>query len=196
VVVVVHTLHIIWIYCNSLRFYMDTVSVHAAKVCLHALVSLSGNHSVGHFLLSDVPLLDSFSIVVRHRRIKDIFSVHWKAPSPPWLKVNTDGSVVGNHAACGSLFHDHLGTFLGAFACNLGDATVFSFEIQGFMFAPKFAAKNGWRHVWLESDFTSALMAFEQLSVVPILLRNHWHNACSLGVQVVSSYIYRQGNCC
>lgn len=39
--------------------------------------------------------------------------------------VNTDGSVVGTHAACGGLSQDHLGTFLGAFACNLGIDSVF-----------------------------------------------------------------------
>lgn len=57
--------------------------------------------------------------------IKDIIYVHWKAPSPPWLMVNTNGSVVGTHAACGGLSQDHLGTFLGAFACNLGIDSVF-----------------------------------------------------------------------
>lgn len=68
VAVVVHTLHIIWISRNSLRFSMDMVSLQAAKVCLPSLVAMSGNHSVGHCLLSHATLLDS-----------------------SWLKVNIDG---------------------------------------------------------------------------------------------------------
>jgi len=32
--------------------------------------------------------------------------------------------------------------------------------------------------------------------LVPILLRNRWHNARNLGIQVISSHIFREGNCC
>ena len=28
------------------------------------------------------------------------------------------------------------------------------------------------------------------------MLRNRWHNASNLGIQVISSHIYREGNCC
>ena len=145
--VVVHTLHIIWLSRNSMRFSPNVVSLHAAKVPLQAVVSLSGNMYVGHCLLSNIPLLDAFFVAPHHRRFKDIITVHWKAPTPPWMKVNTDGLVVGNHVACGGLFRDHLGTFLGAFTCNLGIASVFSSEIQGFIFTLEFAAQNGWSNL-------------------------------------------------
>jgi len=176
-------------------FGSDVVSLHAAKVRLQAAVSMSGNLSVDHCLLLDILLLDAFIIAAHQRSFKDVIVVLWKAPYPPWIKVNTDGSVVGNHAACGSIFRDHLGTFLGAFPCNLGLDSVFSSEIQGFIFALEFAAKNGWNNIWLVSDSTSALVVFKT-PLVPILLRNHWHNACRLGVQVISSHIYQEGNVC
>jgi len=155
---------------------------------------MSGNLSVGHCLQTDVLLIGSLFVSAHHRCIKDIIVVHWKAPSPPWLKVNTYGSVVGNHATCGVLFRDHLGIFLCTFACNLGIDSIFSSKIQGFLFALEFAAQNGWSHIWLESDSTSALMAFKKPYVIPVLIRNRWHNACRLGVQVISSDIYREGN--
>lgn len=185
VAAVIHTLHIIWLSRNSLRFSSDVVSLHAAKVRLHAAISMSGNLSAGHCLPSDLAILDAFNIVVI-----------WKAPFPPWRKVNTDGSMVGNHAACGDIFRDHLGTFLGAFTCNLGPDTVFSSEILGYIFALEFAAQNGWYNLWLESDSSSALAALKNHALVPIMLRNRWHNACQLGVQVISSHIYREGNVC
>lgn len=47
-----------------------------------------------------------------------------------------------------------------------------------------------------KSDSSSTLMIFKNSSLVLILLRNQWHNACSLGVQVISSHIFREGNCC
>ena len=129
VAAVVHTLHTIWLSRNSLRFSLNVVSIHAAKVRLHVAISFSGSLSAGHCLLSDIPILDAFSVSPHHRHFKDIIALFWKAPTPPWKKVNTDGSVVGNHATCGGIFRDHLGTFLGAFSCNLGHATVFSSEV-------------------------------------------------------------------
>ncbi|MCI87332.1 RNA-directed DNA polymerase (Reverse transcriptase), partial [Trifolium medium] len=33
--------------------------------------------------------------------------VSWKAPTTPWLKANTDGSVRDSVAACGGIFRDY-----------------------------------------------------------------------------------------
>jgi len=41
-----------------------------------------------------------------------------------------------------------------------------------------------------------ALLVFRNLSMVLVLLRNRWHNTRSLGIHVISSYIFREGNCC
>lgn len=48
----------------------------------------------------------------------------------------------------------------------------------------------------MESDFTSALLTFKNDSLVPIFLRSQWHDALRLGVQAISSHIYREGHCC
>ena len=122
--------------------------------------------------------------------------MRWKVPSSRWLKVNIDDSVIGNHGACGRLFRDHLGTFLGAFTCNLGTTFVFTAEVYGFILAMEYPFQNGWMNIWLESDTTSALLIFKNTSLVPVLLRNRWHNACSLGFQIIHSHIFREGNCC
>lgn len=140
--------------------------------------------SNGKCIPSDGPLLDSFSVSAHNIRMSNIIPVIWKAPSSLWLKVNTDGSVIGNHAACGGFFRDHLGSLLGAFTCNLGNDSVFNSEVMGFILALEFAAQNGWSHIWLESESTSALMVFHNIFLVPILMRNRWHNARHRGVQV------------
>jgi len=193
---IVHALHIIWISHNSSRFSSDVVTLHASQVRLHTSIVMSGNLSIGKCLPVDRPFFYSFSVSAHHRQTSDIILVLWKAPSLPWLKVNTDGSVIGNHAACGGLFRDHLGTLLGAFTCNIGTDTVFNSKVMGYIIALEFAAEKGWNHIWLESDSTSALMVFHNLSLVPILMRNRWHNAHHRGVQVISSHIFREGNCC
>ncbi|AES87637.2 DUF4283 domain protein [Medicago truncatula] len=48
----------------------------------------------------------------------------------------------------------------------------------------------------LESDSISAIMIFSNSLLVPIMLRNRWHSARNLGIQVISSHIYREGNSC
>jgi len=50
---------------------------------------------------------------------------------------------------------------------------------------------SGWRVTPLV-----LLMIFLNSSLVPYLLRNIWHNARNLGVQVISSHIFREGNYC
>jgi len=122
--------------------------------------------------------------------------VSWKPPTAPWLKVNTNGSVVGGYAACRGLFRDNLRTFCGAFFCNAALQSGFYAEVLGIIIAIEFAAQNGWRNIWLESNSTSALMIFSNSLLVPIMLRNRWHNARNLGIHVISSHIYREGNCC
>jgi len=92
--------------------------------------------------------------------VKEIILVLWKAPTYPWLKVNTDGFVIASQASCGGLFRDSLGTFLGVFYCNIGNASVFHSEILAFIFALERAALRGWWRIWLESDSTRALMIF------------------------------------
>ena len=95
-----------------------------------------------------------------YRTVKEIIPVVWKAPTSPWLKVSTDGSVIDGHAACWVLFRDSRGSFLGAFVCNNGAASVFHSEVLAFILAMEHAANHGWRNVWLESDSSSAILIF------------------------------------
>jgi len=162
---IVHTLHIIWTSRNSLRFSSNTVTLHASQVHLHASIAMNGNLSNGKSLLSYRSFLDFFTVPAHHRQISDIIHVIWKVCSPPWLKVNTDGSIIGNQAACGGLFRDHLGSLLGTFTCNLGTNSVFNSEVMGYTIALEFTAQKRWIHIWFESDSTSALMVFNNISL-------------------------------
>jgi len=115
VATIVHTLHAIWMSRNNFRFSNVKVSIHAAKVKIDYLVTMSGNTSSGCCLASKLSFLDSFSVSPHRRRVRDIVTIVWKPPSPPWLKVNTYGSVIGLNAACGCIFRDHLGKKIGLF---------------------------------------------------------------------------------
>lgn len=111
------------------------------------MIVMSGNASVGKCLPSDSAFLDSFEVSAHCRTIEEIIPVFWKAPSSPCLKVNIDGSVIAGHATCRGLFQDSLGTFLGAFSCNISIASVFHYEVLDFLFAMEHAALRGWRNM-------------------------------------------------
>ncbi|XP_024640596.1 uncharacterized protein [Medicago truncatula] len=193
---VIHSLHGIWMARNSLRFTDQTASLHSTKVHILVAISFSGNISTGKCIVSDANILDALLVSPHNRRVSDILMVYWKAPLAPWIKLNTDGSLIGSHAACGGLFRDHRGSLLGAFVCNIGTSTVFYAEVYAFLLALEYAAQNGWRNVWLESDSTIALLVFKNRSLVLVLLHNGWHNVCNQGIQIISSHVFREGNCC
>ena len=93
-------------------------------------------------------------------------------------------------------FRDFRGTFLGGFASNLGDCSVFEAELTGLMIAMEFASLYNWPRVWLESDSSSAVQAFKNPSIIPLRLRNRWHNCMQHGLFVICSHIFREGNGC
>jgi len=60
----------------------------------------------------------------------------------------------------------------------------------------EYVARNGWRNVWLESDSSGTLLVFKNATLVPMHLRNRWHNCIHLGMQIILSHIFREGNFC
>ncbi|RHN59594.1 putative ribonuclease H-like domain-containing protein [Medicago truncatula] len=123
------------------------------------------------------------------RRFKEITPVVWKPPTVRWVKINTDGSVRNSLASCGGIFRDHRGTFLGCFACNFGPVLVFEVDLSAIIFAMEFAARFDWLNLWLESDSSSAVLAFKNSNLIPFRLRNRWHNCFQLGIIVVCSHL-------
>jgi hypothetical protein len=97
------------------------------------------------------------------------------------VKANTDGSVVHLHASCGGIVRDFTGTFLGCFASNVGRWSVFEAEIMELILAIEFATCNHWNRLWLECDSSSVVHAFKNPSIIPIHLRNRWHNCLPHG---------------
>ena len=164
----VHTVHTIWLARNAIQFSSSPISLHHTLEKISTLVTMSGLHSTGNCVVDDVALLNSLRIPPSYRRVKDIVPVTWQPPSITWVKANTDGSVIGSNSSCGGLFRDHLGAFLGGFSSNIGVGTVFEAELTGLMLAIKYAASHNWSRLWLESDSSSAVLAFKNHETIPI----------------------------
>jgi len=48
----------------------------------------------------------------------------------------------------------------------------------------------------VESDSSTAVLAFKNSNLIHVRLRNRWHNCFHLGISTICSHIYREGNCC
>jgi len=73
---------------------------------------------------------------------------------------------------------------------------VFEAEILGLIVAMEYASSNRWTRLWLESDSSSAVQAFHKPSLIPVCLRNRWHNCTHNGMFIICSHIFREGNVC
>jgi len=165
---IIHTVHTIWLARNAIRFSSSRINFHNTLEKISTLVTMSGVHSTGNCVVGDVALLNSLLIPPSYQRVRDIIPVIWQPPTITWVKADTDGSVIGSNSSCGGIFRDHTGAFLGGFSSNLGLGTVFEAELTGLMLAIEYAASHSWSRLWLESDSTSAVLAFKNHSAIPI----------------------------
>jgi hypothetical protein len=125
-------------------------------------------HTFG-FLISHISKFHGYSKLSSY---KNIILVFWKAPTYIWVKTNTDGSFVDSLASCGEIFRDHLGTFLGCFASNLGEVSVFEAEVTSLILALEFASSHNWVWLLLDSDSSSVVHTFHNPEVIPFRLIN------------------------
>ncbi|KAL6211613.1 hypothetical protein ACLB2K_016836 [Fragaria x ananassa] len=135
--------------------------------------------------------------VVKRRIAPQI--VLWHPPLYPWFKLNTDGLAKGNPGltACGGIFRDNFGRFIGGYCQGFGTQTTFFSKLIGFIIGVDFAFHCGWHHLWVESDSTAVLQCLSFSSFVPLWpLRIVWYN-CLTRIQHISftcSHVLREGN--
>ena len=62
-------------------------------------------------------------VATARKRVPLLFveEVAWSPPIQNWVKINVDGSVIGNSAAaCGGIVRSHEGSFVATWSVNLG----------------------------------------------------------------------------
>ncbi|XP_004304923.1 PREDICTED: putative ribonuclease H protein At1g65750-like [Fragaria vesca subsp. vesca] len=154
----------------------------------------------GHYKgVLDARLLAFLGVAPKGGKAPRIQHVLWQPPFFPWIKVNTDGLAKGNPspAACGGVFRDASGGFLGSFCQSLGWKTSFYSELYAVILAIEIAHDKGWVYLWLESDSVSVVACFSSKSFSPPWnLRVRWNNCLSIIRQMNfrCSHIFREGN--
>lgn len=127
-------------------------------------VNLSGNHSSKNVKcsISDFILIKAFKVNIRPPKHHDIIEVIWTLSALDWIKVNIDGASIGNlgSSSYGGIFINKHEDHLGSFVIPLGQANVFSAELNVIMYIIKIVSQRGWNKLWIECDFKYALVAF------------------------------------
>jgi ribonuclease HI len=195
---ITHVFHTIWMARNGIRFNNARISLHAAQMKVLTAIAMSATLVDGFTDITEHSILNRLRIKPRLRYAPVISLVMWKPPSLSWMKVNTDGSVTNlpPSAACGGNFRDHLTTFKGCFAMKLAAVSVLHAELMAIIMAIEIVHRKGWSNLWIKSDSQAALCAFANPAVVPWDLWNRWKNCMLLGLNLVSSHIFREGNSC
>jgi ribonuclease HI len=80
------------------------------------------------------------------------------------MKCNIDGAFSGCSGilACGEIFRDHVGNFLGGFSEALGTSNVSQVEIISVIRAIECSSSKGWTIFLLECDSSITIEAFSK----------------------------------
>ncbi|PKU59328.1 Putative ribonuclease H protein [Dendrobium catenatum] len=124
--------------------------------------------------------------------------VYWIKPKPPYVKLNTDGSVGLLRAGAGGLIRDSLGDIMAAFAAPLQLVDVIMAELNALLMGLQLCLKIGVTFVWIEVDslflvqiikdgVTGNAQYFYLIRKIKSLL-----NVLNFDI----SHIFREGNVC
>ncbi|GKV21679.1 hypothetical protein SLEP1_g31635 [Rubroshorea leprosula] len=82
----------------------------------------------------------------------------WSKPLSPFIKLNTDGSVLGNPggAASGGLFRDHNGSWILGFARKIGITSSLAAELWALRDGLALAVTHSYSHLIVETDSSTA----------------------------------------
>ncbi|XP_062020822.1 uncharacterized protein LOC133737235 [Rosa rugosa] len=195
-----YALMAIWKARNKLRFEDKRPSLmrifSSLKVWLRFAAPYMPGYSNG---LVDTQLLVGLGIqpIPKNRVAPRL--VLWHPPIFPWIKLNTDGLAKGNPgpAACGGVFRDTHGHYIGGYCQGLGHKSAFYAELMGVIIGIEYAFQYGWRCLWLECDSTSVIACIKSSSFVPPWpIRIAWLT-CLARIRAMTfhcSHILREGN--
>ncbi|KAK7255202.1 hypothetical protein RIF29_28606 [Crotalaria pallida] len=88
-----------------------------------------------------------------------VFSISWKPLEEAWFKLNTDGSFFteSEFAACEGIIRDHIGSFVSAFSCRLGNCSITHTELWVILHGLRLAFGRGLHKVVVKSDSQVAI---------------------------------------
>jgi len=196
----VNLFNVIWYARNQARFNTKNIHWKSAISMIISSTTLAGNTTkkTSSNSIRDFTLIKLFNVSVHHPRAPIIKEVMWHPPPQSWVKCNIDGAAKGNPglSAAGGVFRDYEGQFILCFSEPLGISTSYISEMNGAIRAVETAFHKGWRNLWLETDSSLVVLAFQRDGQIPWSLTNRWKNMKLILRQMncMVTHIYREGN--
>jgi ribonuclease HI len=197
----INLINTIWYVRNQARFNNKLLPWNSAIAMIITNTSLSGNNTVksSSSSIRDFTFLKLFSISIHQPKETFLKEICWQPPLIGWIKCNIDGAAVGcpGSASCGGVFRNHSADFILGFAEPLGLSTSYFAELCGAMRAIEIAFQNNWHNIWIETDSSLVVSAFQCPNRdVPWVLRNRWRNVVRMArsMNCLVSHIFREGN--
>lgn len=123
-------------------------------------------------------------------------AVLWHLPNAPQLKLNVDGSALGNPgpAGAGIVFRDSFGFVRSAFSVPLGSRTNVEAEILAAIYGLRFASSLNFPNLILETD-SKLLVEWLHLKLPwPWIHFHHLHSLLLSVGSIPVAHIYREAN--
>ncbi|XP_057791059.1 uncharacterized protein LOC131008183 [Salvia miltiorrhiza] len=185
------------IYDNQ-RFEASRI-LHTIKV---AFYDMDNNfRKLGHMdnNWKDYLILRHIGVRSRPSPPSEYVNVYWSTPSPPWMKVNTDGSAAGAPGliAAGGVFRDSWNVVRGCFHYKGGVGFAFEAELLAVISAIQIAHARGWHDLWIEADSTYVVNLLQKHSSdVPWRFAAVWNSIlkCMPSFRLQVTHIFREGN--
>ncbi|GAU45776.1 hypothetical protein TSUD_24400 [Trifolium subterraneum] len=198
---IINLLNTIWLVRNEARFNNKIIPWKSAISLIIASTALTGNNTCksSSNSIRDFTFLKIFRVTIHHPKTPILKEIIWQPPLLNWIKVNIDGASCGNpgNASCGGVFRNNNADFMFAFVDPLGVETSYFAELCGVMKAIEIAFDKNWLNLWVETDSSLVVTAFNNPSKpVALPLRNRWRNVLFLlnHMNCMVTHIYREGN--
>ena len=130
---------------------------------------------------------------------KILKQVCWEKPCSGWLKLNTDGSVLGNPglAGGGGVLRDEYGSWIGGFSRRIGIANSFTAELWALRDGLLLCRQLNVQAVAIELDASAIVDAFSHQSAANTIVSSILDDCKLLMNQIPQtsiSHVYREAN--
>ena len=135
------TCNMVW-YCRNLMVFKNQPNAFNFLACRLQLLAKDNNRNLNltNTAKQCIPLVN-------------IRQITWKPPPQHQIKVNTDGSLLGEaQAFCGGIIRDHEGRFIVAWNVNLGSCSIAMVELWGVYWSIFISCNVAYQNVWIETD--------------------------------------------
>ncbi|XP_042477714.1 uncharacterized protein LOC122059083 [Macadamia integrifolia] len=166
----------IWREINRIQYEGKARKMVYSYEYIRQELTLCLGSSKGEFkAIPDILCCRKLGLHVENPKLLSPLEVHWCKPLSNWVKINVDGSFLGNpgRARAGDIVHDSDGQVCNAFSIFLGIKKIYEAEFAAAMEGILLAKNMNARELWIESD-SAAVVAVVQKHHIPWFALQKW----------------------